>query len=258
MDLHRRTYLGAVAGMGLAALSGCASTAEATKRPPEVPEERLRDGGWQLLEESTEDPAYEKQFGPATLTATTTTRLYEDAAFRAEIEEKTLGAASGQLATFFASRVTFDPNLASMPVGRDRILDEVEREARRNFESQLRNAGLSDVTRADTGTFDVESGAEARLTSYDAAYSFDGLSVRLAPEESLDIAGGDIAIAGHLAAWTGDEAVLLAGGAYPAENFRREVSKSPSSAIDVDVTVDLELTPDAYREELFGLMRRVE
>ena len=257
MEFDRRTYLGAAAGIGFTALSGCTSTATAMKRPPKVPQSKLDDGGWKLLDESTEDPAYEQSVGPATLTATTVTRLYEDAALRADIEEKTLGTASGQFATFFASRVTFDPNLADLPVGGERILDAVESKARKTFESQLRDAGLEGIEQTGTGTFEVNSGTEARLTGYEAAYPFEGLSIELTPERTLTIAGGDVNVAGHLAVWKNDEAVLLAGGAYPAENFRREVSKSPSAAIDVDVTIDLGLTPEAYRQELFSLIRRV-
>lgn len=257
MGFDRRTYLGAAAGIGFTALSGCTSTATAMKRPPKVPKSKLNDGGWKLINESTEDPAYEQSIGPATLTATTMTRLYEDAALRAELREKTLGTASGQFATFFASRVTFDPNLADLPVGGGKILDAVESQARKTFESQLRNAGLEGIEQTDTGTFEIDSETEARLTGYGAAYPFEGLSVELTPEKTLNIAGGDVSVAGHLAVWKSDEAVLLAGGAYPAENFRREVSKSPSAAIDIDVTIDLGLTPEAYREELFGLMRGV-
>ena len=257
MEFDRRTYLGAAAGVGFAALSGCASTVTATQRPPNVAESKLDGGGWKLIDESTEDPAYERSVGPTTLTAATVTRRYEDAALRADIEEKTLGTASGQFATFFASRVTFDPNLADLPVGGGQILDAVESQARKTFGSQLRTAGLERVERTETGTFTVNSGTEARLTDYGAAYPFEGLSVDLTPEKTLDIAGGDIGVAGHLAVWKSDSAVLLAGGAYPAENFRREVSRTPSAAVDIDVTIDLGLTPEAYREELFSLMRDV-
>ena len=76
--------------------------------------------------------------------------------------------------------------------------------------------------------------------------------------EPITIEGGEIPVAGHLAAWIADDSVLVTGGAYPAANFARQVTESPSAAIDLSVDIDLGLTPDAYRAELFDLMRRVE
>ncbi len=49
----------------------------------------------------------------------------------------------------------------------------------------------------------------------------------------------------------------MAGGAYPAENFARVTEADLSDAISVTIDVDLGLTPDAYREELFELVRNV-
>lgn len=258
----RRAFLGLAAVTGASALAGCSGasgTVSAARRPPTVPEERLAAGGWEQLDELTADPAFERDVGPLTVTASTRTRLYEDGELGTEIAEKTLGQADTQFATFFATRVTFDPDLTSLPAGagRTQLLDQVESQSRTQFRNRLESAGLAPVERSDTGSFDVASGASARLTEYEATYAFEGFSVGVG-EETITIEGGEITVAGHLAAWIADDSVLVAGGAYPAENFAREVTKSPSEAIELSVDVDLGLTPEAYREELFGLMRRVE
>lgn len=259
---RRRAFLGLAAAAGTAALAGCSGasgTVSAARRPPVVPEDRLSEGGWERSDDVTQDPAFEQNAGPVTVTASTRTLLYDDADLRAEIEEKTLGQASGQFATFFASRVTFDPDLTSLPAGagRKELLGQVESQSRAQFEARLKQAGLGPVEQVGTGSFDVASGASARLTEYEATYAFEGFSVDVG-EEPITIEGGEIPVAGHLAAWIASDSVLVAGGAYPAANFAREVTESPSAAIDLSVDIDLGLTPDAYREELFGLMRRVE
>ncbi|MDS0299924.1 DUF6517 family protein [Halogeometricum sp. S1BR25-6] len=259
---HRRAFLGLAAAAGTAALAGCSGASgavSAARRPPAVPEGRLSEGGWERMDDVTQDPAFEQDAGPVTVTASTRTLLYEDAGLRTEIEEKTLGQASGQFATFFASRVTFDPDLTSLPAGagRKELLEQVESQSRAQFEARLKEAGLAPVEQVGTGSFDVASGASARLTEYEATYAFEGFSVNVGAEP-ITIEGGEIPVAGHLAAWIASDSVLVAGGAYPAANFAREVTESPSAAIDLSVDIDLGLTPEAYREELFGLMRRVE
>ncbi|SFR62779.1 hypothetical protein SAMN04487947_3019 [Halogeometricum rufum] len=258
----RRAFLGLTAAAGVSTLAGCSTTSgtvSAARRPPSVPESRLAEGGWEQVDDVTRDPAFEESFGPVTVTAATRTLLYEDAALRAAIAEKTLGQAATQFSTFFASRVTFDPDLTSLPAGagRQQLLDQVESQSRTQFRNRLQEAGLAPVERVDTGTFDVAGGASARLTEYEATFAFEGFSVGVG-EEEITIEGGEIAVSGHLAAWIANDSVLVAGGAFPAENFARAVTKSPSEAIELSVDIDLGLTPAAYREELFGLMRRVE
>ncbi|MFC6823994.1 hypothetical protein [Halopelagius fulvigenes] len=257
----RRAYLGVAAAAGASALAGCSgqgATVSAARRPPKVPERRLDEGGWERTDDATEDPAFEQSVGPVTLTAATRTLLYEDAALRTKIADKTLGRADAQLATFFATRATFDPDITSLPAGagRQRLLDRVEAQSRRTFRSRLKQAGLADVTQTGEETMQVASGAEARLTNFEAAYAFDGFSVGLGDEE-ITIEGGEITVAGHLAAWIGNDSVLVTGGAYPDENFAREVTKTPSEAISLTVDVDLGLKPKTYRDELFDLMKRV-
>jgi hypothetical protein len=260
--VRRRGFVGLAAAAVASALAGCSSTVStvsAANRPPDVPEDRLQSGGWTQVDDVTEDPAYEREVGPATFTASSRTLLYEDTQLRTAIEDKTLGQASAQFATFFATRVTFDPDVTSLPAGagRQQLLDQVESQSRAAFRSRLEAAGLSPVERTGTGTLDVASGESARLTDYEATYAFEGFSVGFG-DADIAIEGGEIPVAGHLAAWIANDSVLVAGGAYPAANFARKATQSPTEAITVTVNIDLGLRPEAYREELFGLMRHVE
>jgi hypothetical protein len=259
--IGRRTYLGVAASAGLAGLAGCSSgsTASAARGPPKVPESKLDDGGWKQVDEQTRDPAFEKSFGPATVSAAFRTLVFEDAALAAELNEKTLGQAEGQFSMFFATRVTLDPSLSSLPeAARSPVVEQVESQARSQYEAQLESAGLVDIEQTSTGETTVETGETARVTNYTAAFPFDGITFPLTDEKQLEIEGKKLGVTGMLAVWEHEGSILVAGGAHPAENLALDVTKEPTSAIEVSVGIDLGLTPDAYRAELRSLVTAVE
>ncbi|ESP87270.1 DUF6517 family protein [Candidatus Halobonum tyrrellensis] len=254
--MHRRRFLAGAAVAGAAGLAGC-GTASGAPRPPSLPDERLDDGGWERTTE-TEQALFSETVAGAEVSATAVTRVYDDAALRATVSERTLGAVDAPLATFFASRVTFRPNIAEVPLesAREQLAARAAEAARAEFEAQLRAAGLSDVTPADGGTTTVATGESADRTDYTAAFAFDDLSFPVG-ERDLTVEGGEVAVAGFLAAWVHDGGLLIAGGAHPAENFARTVERDLSDSIAVTVDVDLGLTPEAYAADLNALVTNV-
>ncbi|KAB1193122.1 hypothetical protein GJR96_06565 [Haloferax sp. MBLA0076] len=260
-QIGRRTYLGVAASAGLAGLAGCSSgsTASAARGPPKVPVSKLEDGGWEQVDEQTRDPAFEESFGPVSVSAAFRTLVFEDVELATELKEKTLGQAEGQFSMFFATRVTLDPSLATIPdAARDPVVEQVETQARAQFESQLESAGLSDIEQASTGSMTVETGESARVTNYTASFPFEGITFPLTDEKQIAIEGKKLGVSGFLAVWEHDGSILVAGGAHPGENLDLGVTKEPTSAIEVSVDIDLGLTPDAYREELRSLVTAVE
>lgn len=255
--MDRRTFIGVASGIGLAGVSGCMASAQA--RPPEVPENRLEEGGWELAREE-QRVAFEEEYGGQTITATATTEVYADAEFRAEMAEKTLGEVTEAPASFFASRVTFDPDLTSLPggIGRDSIVDEIESQSRETLRDQMESAGVEDVSQVNTGSFSVETGEEGRQTDFEGTLPVGPIEFPVNDEQTVSMDGDAITINGHLGVWHHEDSVLVAGGAYPGENYAETVTRQVSSAVEVTVDVDLELTPTKYREELFGLLSRVE
>jgi len=255
--MQRRHFLAGAGSLGVASLAGCAAV-DGSPRQPVVPETRLREGGWRLVDESREQ-VFEQTFLGVTVTATASTRRYEDRALADEISAETLGEVTGEMSSFFATAVTFDPDLTSLPsgVGRDRLLDRTETNARAEFEAQLEAAGLTGVERTGTGEFEVATGETARRTDYEATFSFEGFAFDVTDDERITVEGGEIPVEGYLAVWHHDAAVLVAGGAFPAANYASSTTQELTDAVTVTVDVDLGLTPDAYREELSGLIRRV-
>jgi len=58
--------------------------------------------------------------------------------------------------------------------------------------------------------------------------------------------------------WNAGDYVVVAGGAYPGENFATTTEKDLSEAITVTVDVDLGLAPSEYEQEVRGLMAATE
>lgn len=255
--MQRREFLAAAGAGTLAAFAGC-STALGSVAAPVVPTDQLESGGWVRRDESQET-VFERSYGPVTLEAKSHTLAYEDQDLREAIREKTLGRVDGQMALFSATRIEFNPNLADLPgdVATSTIVDQTESAARSQFESQMRGAGLENVQQVETGSLTVDTGAETRLTTYEAEFPFDGVEFPVTDEQTVTMPGSAITVAGDLAVWSQDEAVLVAGGAYPAENVSETVTESLSSAITVTVDVDLGLEPTRYREEMRSLIGAV-
>ncbi|AKH98443.1 DUF6517 family protein [Halanaeroarchaeum sulfurireducens] len=254
--MDRRDFL-AFAGTGaLASIAGCTS-ALGSVAAPDVPTDELEAGGWVLQDES-EETVFEETY-LITVEAKSHSLSYGDEALRAAIREKTLGHVDGTMAMFAATRIEFSPDLASLPggVGTGQIIDRTESEARSQFESRMKSAGLGNVERVGTGTLQVDTGANARLTTYEAEFPFDGVSFPVTDDRALSLSGSPIAVAGDLAVWPHDGAVLVAGGAYPAENVEETVTEELSEAITVTVDLDLGLEPERYREEVRSLVRGV-
>jgi len=230
--------------------------------------DELLEGGWELMEQE-QDEVVNYSVAGQEIVATATTEVYHEAELAAALREKTLAQLDGQIAIFFASRVTIDPDLTNLPagVGRDRILDEVETNAKQQFESELESAGIVDIEEAgeetvtvDTGeeTVTVDTGEEASLQHYHGLFPFDSFSFAIREDNEVTIESDSLSVSGHLAVWHHDDSVLIAGGAYPSENFEETIDEELSSAISVTVEIDLGLDPTQYEDDLFELIRAVE
>lgn len=251
--MKRRAFIGTAGIAGLGVLAGC-STAVGTVAPPSVPEQTLSNGGWEQTDR-TEKTVFEESYGPVTVTAESTTLTYSDTALAASVKGKTLDRIEGDLAIFAASHINFSPDLNNLPgdVGRKEVLAETEAAAREQFEDRMRDSGLETVTQTGEEEFRTDSGENASLTTYEAEFPVDEMTYE-AGGKTITIDTGAIKVAGDLAVWNEGDYVVVAGGAYPAENVAKTTTEELSDAITVTVDIDLGLTPEAYREEIRGLI----
>ncbi len=255
--MNRRRFLGAAGVVGLGALAGC-SGAVGSVAPPSVPEDQLSEGGWTQTDES-EQTVFEQSYGPVTVTAKSTTVTYEDEALAAAVREQTLGQIDGTLAIYSASHINFSPDLNNLPggVGRKELLSEVESAAEAQFEQRMRDNGLENVTKTGEAEFETDSGATPGITTFSGEVPVGTLEYD-AGGEAFTVDAGAIDVAGDLAVWNEGDYVVVAGGAYPGENFATTTEQALSEAITVTVDVDLGLTPGEYESEVRGLMAATE
>ena len=256
--MNRRRVLTASGVAGLTGLAGCnnvTTTALGSVAPPDVPEDALDEGGWALQEEESRK-VFEEDYGPVTVVAKAHSLVYTDDELASRVETDTMGSVTGTFATFAATRVKFSPDLTSLPesVGRERLVDQVEANSKEQFQQRMRDAGLSDVAEVETGEMQVDTGETARYTGYEAAYEVSEFSFDLPNGDPMTIDVEAIGVAGDLAVWVHEDSVLIAGGAYPAENFAIQKSADITDAITVDVSIDLGLTPTEYSTEVESLI----
>ena len=260
--MDRRQFI-TVAGLGalsFAAPPVAASSAVAGSVPaPVVPADALAERGWERIERNRET-VLKRKVGPGvTVTGTAHTLTYEDAALREEIERKTLGSIDFAPSSFFATRLDFSPPVDDIPDSseRDEVNERITELSKSRFEERLRGYGLTDVRETGAEELTVETGETATLHRYGATYAFDDLVFSTPDGPTITIEGDSLAIDAWLAIWRRNDATLIAGGGYPAENFADTIERSLTDAIDLTVTIDLGLTPDAYRKELLALTTAV-
>lgn len=260
MDMDRRDFLSAASAVGLASLAGCAGTASASAPAPRLDEDLLSSGGWKQIDQN-EETVFEKSYSGFTIEAHAHTLVYEDAELRGDMKEKTMGAVASPLSILFATRIDFSPSLNNLPggIGQDKIASAVRDNAQEDFEKRLKENGLTDIKETGESTLTVDTGEEADVVELSAVYSVDDVDFQL-PEgdESVTIEGASLTVDAFLAAWNHGEYTLLAGGAYPAENFARSVSKDVTEAINISVDVDLGLTPEKYASETTEIVKSVK
>lgn len=251
--MNRRRFLGAAGVAGLGAIAGCMN-AVGTVAPPDVPENKLEDGGWEQTNR-TEQTVFNEEYGPVTITGKSTTLTFEDTQLAQSVRDKTLGQIDGTLGLYSASHINFSPDLNNLPggVGREEVLEQVDTAANEQFQQRMRDNGLQNVTKTGTERFQTDSGADAGLTTYSAEYPVGEMTYQTG-SESVTIDVGAIEVAGDLAVWNENDYVVVAGGAYPFENFTKTTQKNLSEAISVTIDIDLGLTPEEYRSEVRGLV----
>jgi len=196
---------------------------------PTVPDDQLREDGWELTDESVETV-----FELPTASVAGATKLYDDARTR----EAAASAADidQQWRFFFGTALTFRPPLAP-GIGPAMILPTVRSEAQSSFAEELRDRGFENVDRGRRERVRTDSGDRARLRSYTASLA-------------LDDAGTTLPITGWVGVWHGT-GFRIAAGAYPEEPV--------AEILGVEHPPDpLQRGPHEYRDELLALIRAVE
>ena len=260
---RRRLLAGgtAVAAIGLA---GCLGTRDGAVPAPTVTSDRI-DDGWRLVEESS-GTVFEESYGPVTVQALESTRLYEYVDV-AEALAETFDA-DGSPVVFFATRIDLRPAIDSLPggAGRDRLMGEVETAAIGAFRAQLREGGIENVTVIDEGITTVTGGHTATAWELEGEFGFDG-GVPL-PDGSTGDVDEPVEVRARLAVWHNGTDVLVSGGAFPTEPLTEVIDDAVPDLLDGEEVIaeitdeetseTLATEPEAFDEEISALIVSVE
>ncbi|EMA23594.1 hypothetical protein [Haloarcula argentinensis] len=195
---------------------------------PDVPADRLRDGGWELVDESVETV-----FELPTARVEGATKVYDAAETREAVRDAV--GLDHQWRFFFATALSFTPSLAP-GIGPAMILPTVRSEAQSAFADELADRGFESIERGRQERVRVDSGDRARLRTYSA-------------ELDLEPVDATLSITGWVGVWHGD-GFRIAAGAYP--------DRSLATLLNVENPPEpLRRTPSDYRTELLALIRAV-
>jgi hypothetical protein len=270
----RRALLGGAVTVGAVGFLGLQLLGPASETPPNVPAEQLQANGWTRTNAETE--SVERQVGPLTVTSVTTAVEYENRGlvdtlrerpvetdYRGERSSDPLSAYDDDpfgdpIWVFSAARIDLSPDVDDVPggLGLAEVMAAVEARAAENFATEMRDAGLSDVRRTETGTLDVGTGDSATLVTFAAAYPFEAVTVDTEGGD-VTLPGKDIDVRGQLAVWKHGDGIIVAGGAHPNENYAETVTETDDTGADITVSLDLGLDPDSYRTRTRALIREV-
>ena len=207
--------------------------------PPPVPSDRLDD--WERT-----DATVDRLYGVDGADVRGHTLVYEDRRLRAGVRDATGGALDQSWRFFFATRLGFRPPLA--PGVEPTLVPMVRPEAVRRFRADLEDRGVEDVESGRRERVRTETGKRVRLGQVTGEIPLPDPNSDQDPDSgAVSPAADAVPVEGWVGVWY-DEAVLVAGGAYPRTALVR--------AFDAD-DERLSLSPSAARDELLALVRAV-
>lgn len=252
-DPSRRAFLGTAATATAAALAGC--TGEQPSLEPRVPEDALREDGWQRVDDVEQrvreqidlpivQPTVEMHMRG---TVYANRRPVERAAQQFDVENPPFQPPPAQ---FTPMKMETNP-----PVHRltgvsntlnEQLVDQVEQRAMEQLGENMRN-----VRRVDEGTLDVEAAGSAVHRRYRGEYVYQRDQVQV-DDRTITLEPGTFEIEAQLAVWPYEGLLALATGVYPGETGTVELSVRGSTQ-----ERSLGLRPQRYRQSVRNLITLV-
>ena len=219
---------------------------------PLVPKEKLQQYGYARIDE---DETETKIWNSPEVILIQHLTIYENSQVREDLKRKTLGMVSESVVLFFAVRADIAPDVDNLPLVKGYVMKEAEKNAKDYFEQELGKHGLTNIRVVEEREVTVNTGEKARVFVYSAEYKIPPISFDLAQDSSISLDTDSLKVAGILAVWHHGDYIMLAGGAYPAENYVKTFNERITKAIEVTVNINLGLQPEKYEKEIMDLIK---
>lgn len=256
-NVARRTFLG-IAGTALAvSVSGCSSPdtngessgmSKIDIAKPVVQTDSLDN--WR--ETDAREMKLPTQLGT---TPYVSFRTFENVTFRNRVKKLTLGEFDSPLAKFFAAHIDLR-GFTTIGATPERLVGPAADELKAN----MKQSGIQNIHEIEVGTDVPKSAKQTR--EYEGEFHYDGFSATMEDERAgritLEITGGSLRVRGFVSTWKeGSGTGFAAGGAYPAEPFRKSSTTSVTGeqgvGLDLTLSADLDIDPAARRAEIIAL-----
>jgi hypothetical protein len=216
--------------------AGASDDAGTDVAAPSLPDERLPDG-FELSSDTVETLFDIPGTGVSVRGRTV---IYEDCPLRAAVETASDGRVDQVARFFFATRLEFRPPLPP-GIGTGMVLPMVRNQAHNRFVSNLIDRGFEDIEQVRSERAGTSGGAQVRLQKVSGHF----------PLSAVD---RDLPIEGWVGVWHDDD-IFVAGGVYPAVSLSTIFDEGDETDEEHGL---LTRSSSAYRDDLLGLVRRVE
>lgn len=233
---------------------------------PTVPESRLTQGSWIELDR-TEDvqsrPVDIPGLNVDRVDIQTNTLLYENESLRERLAGQTAGLFDQPVELFFASRLSFDPNILSLPKTEEEVLNTTENQLEGLVTELLASNGVENVQLVESSVLPIDTGEDARLRIYEgelpvAQYltpvQYSGTTIEFEPSKEA------IRFRCLVAFWEHQNTTLIAGGAFPNEpepiEFQATSQDAPAELL-TQLSLQFEFTPEKSETFLRSVMAGV-
>jgi len=222
---------------------------------PLIPKEKLQQYGYVQIDEEETDKKI-SDFPEVILIQHLV--VYENSRVREDIKRKTLGMVDKSVMLFFAVKADIAPDLDNLPLVKDYVMKEAEKTAKEYFEQELKKYGLTNIQLVEEREIIVNTGETAKVFVYSAEYEIPPISFDLTHDRTISLEAGSLKVTGVLAIWHHGDYIMLAGGAYPGENYVKTFRERITEAIEVTVNINLGLQPEKYEKEIMDLIKSTE
>lgn len=224
---------------------------------PEVPQRILDSKGWTRTSTVTDSYPVEV-LGFQVLEGSQSTVIYSNEDLAEEISRKTMGAVDTSVMQFFTARVVLNPSIDSVfGLEISPVVSKVESQAEDQFRKQMRDSGLEDIEQVSERDIKVDSGETGTLKVYEGFFPIEDMSFDVSSDKEITIGGEELEVKAYLASWHDGDSILIAGGAFPSEDYEEKVQKDLTEAIEVSINIDLGLRPTDYQNDLIESMKTV-
>ncbi len=160
---------------------------------------------------------------------------------------------------FFSGRVVLNPRIDTIfGLKISPVINRVKSTAEKQFKQEMEDSGLKNIEKISEEPISIKTGENITLNIYEGVYPIEDLSFEVTSNEVITIQEDEIKVKALLATWHHNNSILIAGGVFPSENYKKTIQKNITEENEVEISIDLELTPNKYQEDLKKLIKNVK